>query len=342
MILILSSPFDHATAQVVAWLNHFDVPWLRLNQYLNDDKKRPIEFNINLSDDSPTEIICKIFSSDTYQDLSKINVVWFRRILVSLPIITEGTEDWINDFHNSLSKIKTDEKTAFIDSLRNALKDKYWLSSPETANTNKFQQLLIAQKVGLKIPGTLLTTTKDELKKFKHRHGKIITKALQNIPHVKADKRNSLMLYTNTVSEQDIYNLPERFYPSIFQQCLDKEFEIRSFYLEGTFFSCAMFSQYSERTQIDFRRVDSKKPSRLVPYKLPNAIETKLSNLMALLNLNTGSMDIIYNGKDYYFLEVNPVGQFGFGSYPCNYLIEKHIAKFLQSKCLSQRLPNPE
>jgi glutathione synthase/RimK-type ligase-like ATP-grasp enzyme len=51
---------------------------------------------------------------------------------------------------------------------------------------------------------------------------------------------------------------------------------------------------------------------------------------MDKLNLLTGSLDILKdkNGK-YYFLEVNPIGQFGMVSKPCNYYIEEQIAEFL-------------
>jgi len=51
---------------------------------------------------------------------------------------------------------------------------------------------------------------------------------------------------------------------------------------------------------------------------------------MKKINLDNGSIDIIVdnNGK-YYFLEINPVGQFGMVSIPCNYYLEKKIANYL-------------
>ena len=54
---------------------------------------------------------------------------------------------------------------------------------------------------------------------------------------------------------------------------------------------------------------------------------------MKLLNLNSGSLDLIRaaDGK-YVFLEINPVGQFGMVSYPCNYNIEKEIAIALTNR----------
>ncbi|CEJ68525.1 hypothetical protein BN1195_00813 [Chryseobacterium oranimense G311] len=45
----------------------------------------------------------------------------------------------------------------------------------------------------------------------------------------------------------------------------------------------------------------------------------------------TGSIDMI-KGRDgnYYFLEVNPSGQFRMTSLPCNYNLHFEVAKFLK------------
>ena len=54
-----------------------------------------------------------------------------------------------------------------------------------------------------------------------------------------------------------------------------------------------------------------------------------LFKLLKLLDLETASVDLIYNGKEFVFLEVNPVGQFDYVSVHGNYLIEEYIAKEL-------------
>ena len=48
------------------------------------------------------------------------------------------------------------------------------------------------------------------------------------------------------------------------------------------------------------------------------------------MGLKSGSIDMIYSTDNiYYFLEVNPVGQFYQVSFPANYYLEKEIAKTL-------------
>lgn len=92
----------------------------------------------------------------------------------------------------------------------------------------------------------------------------------------------------------------------------------------------AICSTFDKQTKEDFRRYNDKYPNRVIPYKLPSTIEKKLHLFMQEMKLNCGSIDMILdNSGDYYFLEVNPVGQFGMISYPCNYYLEREIANFL-------------
>jgi D-alanine-D-alanine ligase-like ATP-grasp enzyme len=95
----------------------------------------------------------------------------------------------------------------------------------------------------------------------------------------------------------------------------------------------AMFTQNDNKTLIDFRDYNFDNPARRVPYKLPFNIEQKLTKFMNLMRINCGSFDLIKTkeGK-YVFLEVNPVGQFGMTSFPCNYNLEKEIAVHLIKK----------
>ena len=93
----------------------------------------------------------------------------------------------------------------------------------------------------------------------------------------------------------------------------------------------AIFSQNNPKTKIDYRNYDRKKPNRFVPYKLPGKIEMAIGKMMNELQLNTGSLDLIKSNKNgkYYFLEVNPAGQFGMVSFPCNYNLHKIVAEYL-------------
>ena len=139
-----------------------------------------------------------------------------------------------------------------------------------------------------------------------------------------------MSLYTEEVSDSLLESLDEFFFPSYFQEKIEKKYELRVFYLEGEFYSMAIFSQNDSQTKVDFRKYNKVKPNRNVPFKLPLTIESKLQNLLEHYRLNTASLDIVVDkcGR-YVFLEINPVGQFGMVSVPCNYYLEKKIAETL-------------
>ena len=95
----------------------------------------------------------------------------------------------------------------------------------------------------------------------------------------------------------------------------------------------AIFSSKNQKTKTDFRNYDLVNPNRYIPYVLPKNITQKLANLMNDLNLSTGSIDMIRDSSGrYIFLEVNPIGQFGMVSKPCNYNLEKLVAQVLIKK----------
>jgi len=99
---------------------------------------------------------------------------------------------------------------------------------------------------------------------------------------------------------------------------------------ERKFSQWQFFPKNDPKTLQDFRRYNYQNPNRFVPFNLPSQIESKIFCLMDELDLQTGSIDLIKDttGK-YYFLEINPNGQYGMVSKPCNYFLEREIAEYL-------------
>ena len=103
--------------------------------------------------------------------------------------------------------------------------------------------------------------------------------------------------------------------------------------MENNFYPMAIFSQNDETTKIDYRNYNYDKPNRNVPFVLPKLILKKIKKFISKLEINTGSIDLIINKKgDYFFLEINPMGQYDWVSQNCNYYIDKDIAEILISK----------
>lgn len=111
--------------------------------------------------------------------------------------------------------------------------------------------------------------------------------------------------------------IPEEFAPTFFQELVVSEFEVRAFCFQNQFESIAIFSNYPEgfEISIDVRHKDDNVRRREVPFILPKNIEHKLLSVMSELKLQSGSFDLLVTKEfEFYFLEVNVHGQYGFVS----------------------------
>ncbi|WP_298546100.1 grasp-with-spasm system ATP-grasp peptide maturase [uncultured Aquimarina sp.] len=323
MILILSKEQEESTNSVIDWLEYSDAEYIRFNGDNFDLNQFYLEISES-SSDFLTGIPC---------DISDVNVVWYRRwgnLGKPMPFVKISDD---TDFHKTLNNYLLDENKHLSLALFSLFQDSYWLSKPKShIIEDKFLYLSAAKSLDITIPNTFLLNNKKKLTDILKSGVKLISKSLGNAHKIKYNNKTHIP-YTDEITESDLENLEETFFVSLFQEKIEKEYEIRSFYLDGTFYSMAIFSQFDDKTELDFRRYNFSKPNRTVPYSLPKELEKKLIKLMEKFNFNTGSIDIIKskNGK-YYFLEINPIGQFGMTSIPCNFQIEKKIAEFLISK----------
>jgi ATP-GRASP peptide maturase of grasp-with-spasm system len=206
------------------------------------------------------------------------------------------------------------------------------INSFNDLKTNKLVNLEIARDAGLNVPETLLSNDIATIRSFFAINERVITKPVRfpgksfSVPGFHCSFSQSTSLIDLPMIERYLVKNTNYFQPTYFQQYINKVFEIRCFYLLDTFFSMAIFSQQNDKTKVDYRNYDDSIPNRTVPFLLPKDVETKLSKLMATLSLDTGSIDLIFDGTEYYFLEVNTVGQFSNLSKVCNYNLEQKIA----------------
>lgn len=321
MVLILSTDGDVSTCEVIEWLQYYNEKFIRIN----DNDIFNYEFKIYTENNSLKFTINKngqIINSDD------ISIVWHRKFgfyafVDEYPILKRTK-------NISLIQHFTSEYFSILGTILSVLKDKKWLLNLNQAVTNKFMVLAEAEKVGLKIPHSLILNNKEQLiRELNSRH--TISKTIKDSSQINYNGKYLSMFTTEVIADEAITeSLPLFFMPSLTQEKIEKEFELRIFFLENQFFTMAIFSQSDRQTQTDFRKYNFGKPNRTVPYKLPVSIEAKLFKLMKKLGLNTGSIDMIFTkDKEYVFLEVNPSGQFGMVSKPCNYPLEKIIAGHL-------------
>jgi len=320
MILLLVSSSDFTVQEILRWLDYYEKKYILLNEinYIDD-------LDLALNDD--VKITLKNGTSFFFSEITSVfdrrGRFWFRENLPYGYVDFNNPnkskrEDYLN---SSIKNYIKDELTTLDEYLIKKIKEnRFYIGDYKDGNLNKLKALDIAKKVGLKIPKTVINTSPDKMDK----KTEFITKAIKegfNIQH----KNVRYNLKTHLVDMEDI---PKKYSPTLFQNKLNKKYELRIFYLKEQFYTMAIFSQNNPNTTIDFRNYN--KPIRTSPYTLPKKIEQKIIKLMKGLSLSTGSIDIVYTkSNEYVFLEVNPTGQFGMVSSPCNYNIEKQIAKIL-------------
>ena len=268
-------------------------------------------------------------------DMKDVDVIWYRRWIqggtidqMLLDQYESESQEYLKDQLSSYLKNEFKGLTSYFFF---ELNEKEWLNKPPSLLNypSKSHQLKMAKEFGLKIPETIITSEKSQVKRFIEKHEKIITK---NIEKVQLFTKNQVNIptYTFLVEKRHLEDMRSHFFPTLFQEAVSKSLEIRVFYFKGDFFPMAIFSSQNEQTNVDFRRYDVQKPNRNVPFSLNNDLQSKLGNLLQFFNFDTASIDLILGDDgEYYFLEINPSGQFGMVSKPCNYNIEKKIAKYL-------------
>ncbi|MFA8299547.1 MAG: grasp-with-spasm system ATP-grasp peptide maturase [Hyphomicrobiales bacterium] len=322
MILIITIGSDHSTNDVIDWLKKKKAKnIIRINE---KDKIENLSIELN---SSSTNIYIKI--KDQKLLLSNISSIWSRKGRISID--NHITKVITNDnIRTELYKhLHYEEETTLRNFLIHQLESKKQLGSHHHSNANKLISLLYAQEVGLKIPNTIVSTLKNELIGFDQQHDSIITKNIQDVVSFSVGNIG-LSNTTKLVNKSDIEEMSDDFFPSQLQKNIKKKYELRIFYLNGACYSMAIFSQEDEQTKVDFRKYNREKPNRTVPYQLPSSIENKLKAFMDKMQLNTGSIDMIVTPElEYVFLEVNPCGQYGMTSIPCNYYLDEKIADFL-------------
>lgn len=303
-ILIIAKSGDATVNQVIDWLSHFHATYTRV------DAKEFLQ-KIQLSR--------VVVDTDEFEDKnSSFNSIWFRNAPIYQQVEHEA--------QSLLSSIKNNVNFEYFSiylATLNGVNQFFQLSRYDAVFLNKFYVISAAQRLGIKVPRSIITNSKKDLKKFNQLSPSLISKALgENIAFTQGG--NHYAQYTKAIDREFIDALPDFFLPTFFQQKLEKEFDIRIFFIEEDWYSIAIFSDSLDMKE-DYPH------HRYIPIKLPDEILGNLKNLMQALNLNTGSIDMVKEKgtSDFYFLEVNPNGQIGPFSKSCNIQLEKLIASKL-------------
>ncbi|MDQ0593254.1 MvdC family ATP-grasp ribosomal peptide maturase [Chryseobacterium ginsenosidimutans] len=306
MILCITHSQDFYNIDIFfEYLKTKNIPYFRLNSdRLNHLQKISInEDFFELTDEFGNTVNSK-----------EIKAVWHRKAW-GITIPEELDEDYRRIFLKEYASLRYN--------LFTVLQDVPWINPLENENKidgNKMFQLKIAQKNNLTIPKTIFSNDSDKITAFFHEscNGKMIAKLHGAISKSMSGEN---FLSTNIIDEDSLENISDIEYcPMIFQPYIDKEYELRIVYLDGEFFT----GKINNSENVDWRVVQG--DYFWSEYNLPQNTKENLTSMMKEMGLYIGAIDMI-KSKDgnYYFLEVNPQGEWGMLQKELNFPIAETI-----------------
>lgn len=315
MILIFSNPSDRSSVLIASWLKRLGASFLFLTEEL-------------IYKDSSLNFTTQVLTIGSREySLLDFNSVWIRR-----PFSFHQTELYQkveNSIDLDIAILLREETASITKYIYRFLSENssYFLANPNWIGTNKLTELKVAKEVGLKIPKTIITTRKSEALAFYNESKSLVSKSLYN-SRVIHPQGEVYQMHTHQLLAEDLSELPNSFAPSLLQEVIQKQYDIRTFYLDGELYSMAIITS-NEVQDIDYRKVSPQK-MRLLPIKLDEQTSKAILSFMKHMNLKVGSLDLI-KAKDgnVYFIEVNHEGQFNMIDEPCNYGIHRTIAQKL-------------
>ncbi len=183
--------------------------------------------------------------------------------------------------------------------------DATWVNDPwrDAAASHKPRQLALAERLGLRVPATLVTSDADRARAFlARRRGATVHKTLHGM--------GETWRPTRLVRARDLSRLDAlRWAPVVFQEYVPGV-DVRVTVVGDRVFPIEIDVRKT-RSPEDFRPVWREAP--IAPCRLPDDVERRLLALVAELGLRFAAIDLRRRDDgEHVFLEVNPSGQWLF------------------------------
>lgn len=296
MILILSDKNDSHSNFVLPKIKKQNLPVFRLNLDVLSLKNTSVTYR---------NFKWTIIQENNTLELEKVQCVWNRRTFVEL--LLDEEYDQSIDF-----KIWKGEWNKTLLGIYSTLSNLPWLNfwRDAYAAENKFLQMEMAHRCEFLIPDTIVSNNKNNLLDFLSI-SKVAALKLMQQDFYKSQDKSYKGFYVNVISGNDLKKFGDfRENPVVLQEYIDKDYEVRYTVVGQKHFACRINSQESEKTKIDWRRYDIPNTPHLI-LEIPSYIEERVRKLMILLKIEYGALDfIVTKNNDWFFLEVNSMGQF--------------------------------
>jgi glutathione synthase/RimK-type ligase-like ATP-grasp enzyme len=232
------------------------------------------------------------------------DVVWYRRPVVDA-VLPE-------DMHPGDRTVAQRECRDYSLGLwKFVAREAFWVNplGSQQRSLTKAVQLSEAAALGLRIPPTLISNDPAEIRSFLQAFpGETIYKPF--VSAVWKTEESAAHLFTTSIGLDD---LPEdemlRLTPGIFQKRIPKAYELRITFMGDFAVAAKLLSQQDAAWELDWRTAFSRIP--VEPAEISPELHRACRRLMDRLGIVFGCFDLVVTPEgDFYFLEVNEMGQF--------------------------------
>ena len=234
--LIVTNRDDHTADWLIREFEEREAPFVRLN---TEDFPRDIRLIWRSSGEHLLELY-----GDVYP-LSVFRSVWYRRPVAPRP-------DAAGD--PGLVRWAAVEAREALDGLWRT-HEAVWVNHPaENLNAGiKQEQLVRASSMGFAVPETLVTNDLAAVRNFAAAHSRgTICKPLR-MGRLLADDQEQLF-FTSPVSEEDLQRFKDGQEPYLFQELVEKTYDIRVTVIGAHCFATRIDSQVQDASKVDWRR----------------------------------------------------------------------------------------
>ncbi|RME25856.1 MAG: hypothetical protein D6800_07155 [Candidatus Zixiibacteriota bacterium] len=175
-------------------------------------------------------------------------------------------------------------------------------------------QLMLARKIGFRVPKTLISNDPEHVIPFARNLGPcIVVKTLSPMVWVQDPKRYHQTMATKIATSElnrntaDIGNCPV-----LIQELIYKYYDVKCLVVGDDILSISIHADDTDSNIIDWRETILRGSTpELAAVELPDDIREKVLRLVRYLGLDVATVDLVYERKtdEYVFLEVNPTGQ---------------------------------
>ena len=308
-ILVVSNKFDFTSDFVCIELEKRGARYLRINRD---------EFNsYRIQLDVLNSIMSISINEEMYQIDNGLVAVYYRA-----PI-------YLRDIYKpKLSKeeqIYRTQWTAFIRNLA-IFEDATWINNPIATfqAENKLLQLVKAQNIGFLCPNTIVTN--DNTISIIEENDYIVKTIDTAVLRI---EDNEAFIYSNRIKGYEIKDYDLGIAPVVIQKYINPKIDIRVTVIGDTVYAVRILKD-NRGINGDWRMM--KDSVQFIPFELPEKTKRNCIEIVTSLGLSFGGIDLIESKDDFYFIEVNPTGEWAWLVTTANLPIFEGICNYLEGR----------